>query len=339
MRQIHVTDRRGSTLRLMRWVGGVVAVLLVGVILLVRRESGSPVLPDTVYEDVSLSAVNDKVVLVLSDGKQIGLSGVNKDSLRVRGISIASATEKELIYASDDSLVFRNDETELEMNRVVTTTGGFYMLVLSDGSRVWLNSESELEYPVAFGSKEREVKLKGEAFFEVSRDTTRPFIVAVSDLRTRVLGTSFNIKAYPDETSVMTTLFTGRVEVAPLKDLAHGVVLSPGLQAKWNERTGEMSVHEVDLRHAAAWLAGMFIFDRENIEDITRQIGRWYGVRFVYQINDKWKYTFSGYFSRKDPLQMILDEFTYMGDLEFQIRQDTVYFTSDVKNKMEPPGK
>ena len=321
------------------WAAAAAAVLLVGVVA-VREFVPEPGTPVALAVNQPDSVVQDKVVLVLSDGRQVGMSGMAGDSLQVGFMAMARTGEELLVYEKSLPGEIEVEEKELpeqplEMNKVVTGTGGFYNLVLSDGTRVWLNSESELEYPVKFGRGEREVRLQGEAFFEVARDEARPFIVTAGDVRTRVLGTSFNVKAYADEDDVLATLFTGRVEVAPIRDLARRVVLSPGRQADWNARAGRMEVSEVDLRHAAAWRRGMFIFDSEKIGDITRQIERWYGVHFVYRIPNKDAYTFNGYFNRDDSLQLILDEFSYIGNLEFQIKQDTVYVTKK-KNKMEP---
>ena len=326
--------------RCVGWIS-VAAVLFVAVLMVARfrQQSVEPVRSVVALSDTVSMEIDDKVVLVLADGQKIGMSHVTEDSLRVGENMVARAGKKGLVYDFDHKISRFSEKREMEKNKVVTSSGGLFTLVLSDGTHVWLNSESELEYPVAFEGREREVRLRGEAVFEVASDTARPFYVIAGDVRTRVLGTSFNVKAYANDPAVVTTLFSGRVEVAPLKDLAKRVMLAPGRQAGWNGRNGEMTVSDADLRCVAAWKNGMFIFDAENIENITRQIERWYGVHFVYQISDKNNYTFSGYFSRYDSLQLILSEFTFMGDLEFQIKQDTIYVTKKAENKMEPLGR
>ena len=237
--------------------------------------------------------------------------------------------EDKLVYDSDRMQADSVMPDKLEMNKVITTTGGFYSLVLSDGTRVWLNSESELEFPVFFGKGERVVRLGGEAFFEVTPDAARPFIVRTNDIRTRVLGTSFNIKAYKNEADVITTLFTGKVDVASLADTTGKVVLSPGKQAGWNPQTGKLSVSEANLDNVIAWKEGMFVFNKENIEVVTRQIERWYGVKFIYETGAKKDYTFNGYFSKDEALKSILEAFTFTGGPEFKIEGNVVY----VRNK------
>ena len=276
----------------------------------------------------SAATVQDKVILVLADGEKVGMTKIQQDSTRV-GTALVMGQEDKLVYDSDRMQADSVMPDKLEMNKVITTTGGFYSLVLSDGTRVWLNSESELEFPVFFGKGERVVRLGGEAFFEVTPDAARPFIVRTNDIRTRVLGTSFNIKAYKNEADVITTLFTGKVDVASLADTTGKVVLSPGKQAGWNPQTGKLSVSEANLDNVIAWKEGMFVFNKENIEVVTRQIERWYGVKFIYETGAKKDYTFNGYFSKDEALKSILEAFTFTGGPEFKIEGNVVY----VRNK------
>ena len=271
---------------------------------------------------------NDKAILILSNNQKIGLTHIDEDSLQIGEMAVAKPKEKELVYAPGKQ---PTKDEKLETNKIMTTTGGFYTLTLSDGTRVWLNSETEFEYPVFFGNDEREVRLNGEAYFEVHRDTARPFIVMAGDVRTQVLGTSFNVKAYRNDATVSTTLFTGKVEVAPLKNQIKRVILSPGLQANWNERAGEMKIQKADLDRVAAWKNGIFLFKQEDIQDIVRQIERWYGVTCVLQVNERSRYTFSGSFNRDDSLKSILDMFSFSGELEIHMRQDSVFITDKIK--------
>lgn len=327
LHSIRMRNRHHVRRRYLLWGGSVAAVVLVAVWVFARfadvwQGQPQPALVQVVPEE-SLES-SDKVVLVLADGKRIGMSSIADDSFQVGEHAVGRMEEGRLVY---ETARVSPDEEVLEMNQVITSTGGFYSLVLSDGTRIWLNSESKLEYPVAFGNGERKVRLDGEAFFEVARDESRPFYVVVGDVQTRVLGTSFNIKAYADESNVLTTLFTGRVEVASLKGEGQKVVLQPGRQAAWNKQTGEMETAEVDLERVGAWKEGMFYFDGENIAAVTRQIERWYDVHFVYQLAGIENYTFNGYFDRNEPLETLLEEFSYMGNLKFKIDKDTVYVT------------
>ena len=290
LRSLNKRNRQKQIKRYLLWYGSAAAVLILSSMFLFRyvvdtsRELKSQKMEVT--KIIPPTGNQDKVVLILASGEKVGMTKIQQDSVRV-GTAVVMGQEDKLVYDSDrvqaDSVV----SEKLEMNKIITTTGGFYSLVLSDGTRVWLNSESELEFPVLFGRGERVVKLEGEAFFEVAPDSMRPFIVNTSDVRTRVLGTSFNIKAYKNECDVITTLFTGNVDVATLADTSGNVVLSPGKQADWNRQTGKLSVSEANLDNVIAWKEGMFVFNKENIEVVTRQIERWYGVKFIYKADGK----------------------------------------------------
>lgn len=327
LNSLNKRNRQRRIKRYSLWAGSAAAVLLVaGMFLFKYMEPSRDVITRKPYvaKMVSEPKVQDKVILVLADGEKVGMTKIRQDSMRL-GTAIVMGQEDRLVYDSDseqkDSVVFE----ESEINKIITTTGGFYTLVLSDGTRVWLNSESELEYPVLFGKGKRVVKLTGEAFFEVTKDASRPFIVETNDIRTRVLGTSFNIKAYQNEPAIATTLFTGKVEVALLTDTLRRVVLLPGKQADLNLQTNHLSVGEVNLEHVIAWKEGMFMFNKENIEVVTRQIERWYGVKFIYEAGCHKYYTFNGYLSKDESLKTILDALTFTGGPKFKIDENVVY--------------
>lgn len=324
-------SRRNKQRRIKRyslWVGSAAAVLLVviGMLFFGRMESPTGKISRKPYvaKVTSESKIRDKVILILNNGEKVGMSKIRQDSMRV-GTAVVVGQEDKLVYDSDweqkDSVMFG----EPEMNKIITATGGFYTLVLSDGTRVWLNSESELEYPVLFGRGDRVVKLTGEAFFEVSKDALRPFIVETCDIRARVLGTSFNIKAYQNEPMVAATLFTGKVEVSLFADTLRKVVLTPGRQAALNLQTKRLSVADVNLEHIIAWKEGMFLFNKESIEVVTRQIERWYGVKFIYETGCRKHYTFNGYLSKDESLKNILDALTFTGGPKFKIDENVVY--------------
>lgn len=327
---LHTLNKRNRQKQIKRyslWCGSVAAVLLVACMIIFNylqrseppfqaRKYIARVTPDTIIED--------KVILVLANGEKIGVKGIQEDSLKLKTAVIVGQEDK-LVYESRAGQQETDIIEEPEINKIITTTGGFYSLILSDGTRVWLNSESELEYPVRFGEGERVVKLSGEAFFDVTPDASRPFIVETEDIRTRVLGTSFNIKAYKNESDISITLFTGKVKVASIADTTRSVVLSPGRQADWNMENQRLSVSEVNLDYVMAWKEGMFMFNKENIEVVTRQIERWYGVKFIYELDNRAEYTFNGYFSKDETLDAILKAFTFTGGPKFKIDGNIVY--------------
>lgn len=270
-------------------------------------------------------------VLVLESGDEIELSGDDKRELRIgNGVVL----KQNLICLKEDSVGTNKQEAEgkVEYNTIRVPQGGEYNVTLADGTMIWMNSESELKFPVRFVDGVREVYLEGEAFFEVTPDSTRPFVVKTNDIRVEVLGTSFNIKAYKNEADVAATLFTGKVCMAPLVDTTNRVVLSVGEQACWNQQKKLLNVSEVNLDRVMAWRKGVFMFSAENIDAVMHQIERWYGVKFIYEIKRKEDYVFNGYFSKDETLRSILETFTLAGGPEFKIDGNVVYVRDNNKN-------
>ena len=306
---------------LRKWYAVTGAACLIGIILggvfLNHEDRESVALVENNPEQV----VNEKVMLVLSDGQTIGLAHQGTDSIYIGQATIIKKENQLAYQRRQDTLGRRVEE---ERNRIITTVGGDYCFILSDGTKVWLNAESELDFPVDFVGKERVVRLKGEAYFEVKPDAAHPFIVETRGVRTRVLGTSFNIKAYDNEESIFTTLLTGKVKVSAIGEENESVVLTPGMQSEWQENGQKMSVKKVNAENFTAWRQGAFMFDNENIMVVTRVLERWYGLKFIYNENVH-EHTFSGRLSKDEPLESILETLTFTGGPQFKIEKDVVY--------------
>lgn len=306
---------------LRKWYAVTGAACLIGIILggvfLNHEDRESVALVENNPEQV----VNEKVMLVLSDGQTIGLAHQGTDSIYIGQATIIKKENQLAYQRRQDTLGTRVEE---ERNRIITTVGGDYCFILSDGTKVWLNAESELDFPVDFVGKERVVRLKGEAYFEVKPDAAHPFIVETRGVRTRVLGTSFNIKAYDNEESIFTTLLTGKVKVSAIGEENESVVLTPGMQSEWHENGQKMSVKKVNAENFTAWRQGAFMFDNENIMVVTRVLERWYGLKFIYNENVH-EHTFSGRLSKDEPLESILETLTFTGGPQFKIEKDVVY--------------
>lgn len=167
-----------------------------------------------------------------------------------------------------------------ERNTLMVPLRGEYRLVLGDGTKVWLNSASSLNYPVQFAEKERCVELDGEAYFEVTPDPERPFIVKSGDVQTRVLGTAFNFSAYRGENASTITLLTGKVAVSAPGHAER--VLLPGQQLKYDAENRKTVIKEVDAEDFVVWKDGLFLFNDCGLEEIIPRLSRWYGVTFHY---------------------------------------------------------
>lgn len=204
--------------------------------------------------------------------------------------------------------------TDAEWYRLFTTTGAVYTVVLADGTRVWLNAESELRYPERFEGDSREVCLTGEGYFEVTKDAKRPFRVRLGDVTVEVLGTEFNARGYADEETLDVTLVSGGVRV--LEEEREVARLKPSERVDVNVRTGDFRVSKADLGSVLAWKEGMFVFKNTPLEMILRQLSRWYGVEFSLD-EGLAEGVYSGNISRFEPLERVLDIMRLTNEIEF----------------------
>jgi len=214
--------------------------------------------------------------LTLANGQQLLLDSVANGQLGVQGNSrVVKADSTSLAYQSSG-----NSSVAVEYNVLTTPRAGQFQLTLTDGSRVWLNNVSSLRYPTSFKGKDRRVELTGEAYFEIARDARKPFIVQVKDASIQVLGTSFNVMAYPDESGSQTTLLTGAVQV---KAGTGEVDLHPDEQAQVTS-SGELKLSkDVASADIVSWKDGFFYFGRASFAAVMRQLARWYDVDVVYE--------------------------------------------------------
>lgn len=174
-------------------------------------------------------------------------------------------------------------ETIIEIHTLTTPRGQDYKVTLEDGTIVWLNSESSLQFPSSFTGKERIVRLRGEAYFEVAKDKEHPFIVQTENLQTKVLGTEFNFRSYPGKEAHV-TLVEGSVEVSSNSGGRIPVKIKPGEDA-FLSQNGNLNTQEVDVDPYIYWKDGYFYFDNVSLLEIMQTIGRWYNVNIVF--NDK----------------------------------------------------
>ncbi len=312
--------RKNRSRRLRLW-GTVAAAVCAGFVVLnligMKKEGGSS---HTEVLNQWVENIQDpRVKLILESGKQINLEEGIPERLELGGAVLVNKSGA-LAY---ETLPGGKMPAEV-MNKIVTSVGGEYSFTLSDGTRVWLNAESELEFPVDFVHRERMVKLNGEAYFEVAPDAERPFIVETEGMQTRVLGTSFNIQAYGNEQTFVTTLITGKVEVS-LQAGEEAVVLKPGIASYWHKGTEQLNCKEVNVKNVIAWRYGNFVFEEEDIEVVMRVLSRWYGVEFVFDGGRKGKHTFSGKISKDKSLEGALEMMTWAGGPGFRKEGNVIH--------------
>jgi transmembrane sensor len=299
--------RRGRT-----WMAAaavLIFLVLCGWALLNRGKGGwssvgattrQPAVPDDVVPG------GNKAMLTLADGSMINLDG-KKNGLLVRqdGSRLVKEKDGQLAYMGDtrgEAPAKGGSSKVLSYNLLTTPKGGQYELILPDGSKVWLNAASSLRYPTSFTGKERLVELRGEAYFEIAKNAHMPFRVSVDrGLQVEVLGTIFNVKAYSDESFINTTLLQGSVKVH-VKGQA--VLVRPGERASLGG-DGTLKAEAADTEEAVAWKNGLFRFNEATIEEVMRQLSRWYDVEVVY-VNGPPKDLFRGEIYRNVNVSKVL---------------------------------
>lgn len=301
--------RVGRTLRRIRYVAAVVLLLIgSGVLYQIRTFR-----PETVMEAYP-AAGSAMARLTLADGQVMQFSGNMADTLQQSGVTL---------YASGEKIEYRleNEAKVTGFNELEVPRKGEFFLLLSDGTRVWLNSETRLRYPVVFSAKERQVEVSGEAYFEVHPEG-RPFKVNISGQSTvEVTGTAFNVHAYPDEGMAKVTLVEGGVNLSnPLGKVAlvpgeQGFIVAGGLPEKT----------PVNVSLYTAWKDGRFVFKEQTLEEIMQTISRWYDVQVEFADPEVAQETFSGNIRRYDDFGKIIGMLESIRIARFEVKGNQIY--------------
>jgi len=307
----HLMFRRVATI-----AASLLILISVGYFFTYQRKGGT-MTSEIIKNDIPPGG--EKAILTLADGSVVVLD-------KTRPGVVSDDGEATVVKQGDNRLVYNSGKTgadkRQELNTLATPRCGEFQLVLSDGTKVWLNSESTITYPVVFDDKERHVVVSGEVYFEVSKTAGKtPFIVELKDrVRIEVLGTQFNVNAYDDENSIKTTLIEGSVKIVSTST-NRSTLIKPGEQAGV-DRSGNLSVKEVDTDEATAWKNGRFIFDNADINAVMRQISRWYDidVEYVGAINQH----FGGSISRKVNASKVFEMLEMTGEIKFEISERRV---------------
>ena len=211
---------------------------------------------------------------------------------------------------------------EIGYNTINVPYGGTYTVELCDGTKVYLNSGTTLEFPSRFDGKVRSVILKGEAYFDVARNVSKPFVVEVDEMKVKELGTSFNVKSYVDEPGVYTTLVEGSVAI--LRDGQPEKKIKPGEQAYYNKGVGTLSIAEVDVNEFTSWKDGLFYFKDIALEEILRIVSRWYDLEVFYMNQGAKSVIYSGKLPMYSSVEDVLRKFEISGDVRFELKGRTL---------------
>lgn len=288
----------------MRYAAAIIALFALGILAYVLFKNPATSNPsktmthEPTNPDADILPGGDRAVLFLGNGAQILLDTSKNGHLADDGGST-------VLKVKDGQLAYTNTESSpavVSWNTLQTPRGGQYALVLPDGSRVWLNALSKLRFPTRFTEADRLVELEGEAYFEIAPDTHKPFHVKVNNMQVTVVGTHFNVMAYPNESAIQTTLLEGAVTV---KMGTSETLLRPGQQASVDNANGSIRTLSANTEQAVGWKNGFIYLSNTNIPSIMRQIERWYNIDVRYP-NGEPEGTLSGKVLRNLTLSQLL---------------------------------
>jgi ferric-dicitrate binding protein FerR (iron transport regulator) len=263
-----------------------------------------------------------RATLVLDNGKSVSLDSLNQLSIKERDGTLIEKGAQSLNYIKNTG----NAIVANVFNTIKIPRGGEYSLVLADGTRVYLNSESQLKYPVQFPGNIREVELTGEAYFEVKRIIQKPFIVKTARMNIEVLGTSFNINAYENTDKVLTTLVEGSVKIN-VSGSQETKLLKPDEQALFDIKSGRTEIRNVDVNLYTAWKDGRLNFFDTRLEDIMVTLARWYSADIIYENASVKDLRFSGSLDRYGDINQVLDIIKSTGKVKIEIKGSIILFS------------
>ena len=255
-------------------------------------------LPEQEVQLIQILPGSTKATLILANGSQIDLTRGDLKEV----ITTEALIENDSLLGLQYNHIKLRDEQPV-FHTVKVPVAGEYHFTLSDGTKVWMNSDSELRFPVNFTSNRREIFIKGEAYFEVEPDRERPFIVHANQVSIQVLGTKFNVSAYGESQQVLTTLVQGGVNV---KYAGLQTELQPGFQAVTDIKAGTMDRREVEVGMYTSWTKGIFEYENMPLSDIAVQLSRWYDVRIIFAAPEFANRRFTGVVRKYDVLNDVL---------------------------------
>lgn len=295
------------------------AVLILGISFLWQRNLESKEeLPVNISEK-QITQGDSKASLTLEDGTVISLSKDGDCLLRTAEGENFENDGQSLLYKQNDNLPQKAKWHILSIPR----RGGEYVLILADGTKVTLNADSRIRYPDHFTENERRVELYGEAYFEVAKDNTKPFIVSTDTMNIRVLGTSFNVKAYPEERQ-QATLVEGNVQIT-CGNLLKNIKAGEQVTIKDNK----LLVKNVNVHLYTAWIKQRFVFEDEHLEDVLRKLERWYDIKVIIKDASVKNIRFTGNLPKYENLDKVLKMLELTTNIKFNIEKNILFVSRE----------
>ncbi len=320
MQKKMIRQKENGKVRRMSWwrygasVAGVLLMLGVGMAIWMKPEENNVRL-----EEKRVVPGSGQAVLMLGGGEVVLLKRDTSELILADTTLRVTNERNTLVYSEIENKRMSED---MVYNTLMVPANGEYQLVLADGTKVFLNSGSEIRYPEVFGKDRREVFLRGEAWFEVAKDSGRKFLVHAGAMDVKVLGTSFNVKAYEKLETVATTLVEGSVEIACDGESFRIV---PGEQFVYDKNSREANVMMVDTELYTSWKDGYYKFRQATLEEIMTTLSLWYGLNVFYQNESAKHVEFTGKVKRYEDIRTLLDKFEQTENVVFDIKENNVF--------------
>lgn len=301
--------RTRHIIQYLSYAASILLIIMVGTWLWVKTEEEGTNAPQT-----TTMARNENIQLRLSDGRTINLSADKEGTIQEQNGAEIRQEKGKLAYRQDSSL----HKKEIQYNELTVPTGGECQLILEDGTKLWINSNTRVKYPVRFPDNKRKIAVQGEIYLEVVKDG-RPFLVNTTAGQVRVLGTSFGVQAYGEE--ILTTLVSGRVRFT--NKAGHKTELKAGEQAVATAN-GEVTKREVRVEEYVGWKDGWYIFREQRLEDVMTTLNRWYGTNVFYQNPRVKDIRFTGNLKRYESIKTFLEVLAASEDVHYKLNGETI---------------
>lgn len=301
-----------------KYAAAIILPLLVAVYWFGREGGEEKTSPEMVVAKIEPGEY--KATLITAEGESIDLLPSNEEHIRVDENITVKNGQAGIVYSGEEV-----KEKSMQYNVLQTPRGGEYTVTLSDGTRVYLNAASKLKYPVTFDDRKREVYLSGEAYFEVAKDSSKPFHVITDAMRVKVYGTEFNVNTY-NVASVQTVLVSGKVGIRG-KGSSEEYIMKPSQLAEFGNDGTFKGIREVNVKAYTAWRDGRFVFEDESLEEILNRLSRWYDVDVLYGSEKIKGYHFTGHVEKYKDIKIILRAISKMVGVHFTIKDRTIVMT------------
>lgn len=304
-------------LKLLRYAAAIAIALSVGVTVyyFISDQQAN----QTIIAESKTVKPSSKAQLKLSDGKIIQL-GNDKGRIKESDGTLINKDSSLISYLSNKI----DDNNQPLINEISVGRGEEYQIQLADGTNVWLNSMSSIKFPVRFSNTTREVEISGEVYFEVAKNKLKPFIVHTPVHDVNVLGTAFNISCYEGDATTQTTLLEGKVSINNITGGFDKVELQPGMQYLYNKKNQTREVKKVQASDYVAWVTGYFQFEEKTLEQIFKQLQRWYDIEVHFKNEQHRQEYFTGRLPRYEKVDFVLNMMEKVSDVDFEINDKTI---------------